>query len=357
MNKNARLCHFALQRTVLTVLLTLVALAGKGQIHYRIEGNIGTPDFTGWLYIQDQTEKRPKTVDSLWVQAGEIQGRELKARKPLIALLHSRDISIQFHPLFIEQGTIRMVEAPMPQRRKAFQGTPLNDEWRQLCHRADSLAQQFDEGRITKAEACRRLDNISEPLVRRHRDDLLGAYVVSTMAELGTDRLVQYVKMLSSRMQSNHIVYETVTPLLTARRTAVGKPFLDFAVEYDGQTTHLSDYVGKGKYVLLDFWASWCAPCREEIPNLIAAYNKYKDKGLEVVGVAAWDEPARTLRAIEEEKIPYPQILNSQKIATDLYGIIGIPHIILFAPDGTILARGLRGNQVGKVLDEIFEGK
>ena len=76
-----------------------------------------------------------------------------------------------------------------------------------------------------------------------------------------------------------------------------------------------------------------------------------------MVGVAAWDEPARTLRAIEEEKIPYPQILNSQKIATDLYGIIGIPHIILFAPDGTILARGLRGNQVGKVLDEIFEGK
>jgi hypothetical protein len=73
-----------------------------------------------------------------------------------------------------------------------------------------------------------------------------------------------------------------------------------------------------------------------------------------VVGVAAWDEPTRTLKAIEEEKIPYPQIINSQKIATDLYGIKCIPEIILFAPDGTILARGLRGEEIEKKLAEIF---
>ena len=78
-------------------------------------------------------------MDSLWVKAGEIRPCELKARKPLIALLHSRDISIQFHPLFIEEGTIRMVEAPLAQRRMAFEGTPLNDAWRQNALRANSL--------------------------------------------------------------------------------------------------------------------------------------------------------------------------------------------------------------------------
>ena len=135
------------------------------------------------------------------------------------------------------------------------------------------------------------------------------------------------------------------------------KPFTDFSVVYNGKTTHLSDYVGRGQYVLVDFWASWCAPCREEIPSIIAVYNKYKSKGLQVLGIAVTDKPAHTETAIKELGITYPQIINSQKIATDAYGIQAIPYSILFAPDGTILARGLRGEELEKKLAEIFKNK
>ena len=138
---------------------------------------------------------------------------------------------------------------------------------------------------------------------------------------------------------------------------APAKPFTDFSVVYHGKTTRLSDYVGHGQYVLVDFWASWCAPCREEIPSIIAAYNKYNSKGLQVLGIAVNDKPAHTEAAIKELCITYPQIINSQKIATDAYGIQVIPYSILFAPDGTILARGLRGEEIEKKLAEIFKNK
>ncbi|MBO7594754.1 MAG: TlpA family protein disulfide reductase [Salinivirgaceae bacterium] len=130
------------------------------------------------------------------------------------------------------------------------------------------------------------------------------------------------------------------------KATAVGSMFKDFAAEYNGKTTKLSDFVGKGQYVLVDFWASWCGPCRAEIPNLINVYNKYKGKKFNVLGVAVSDRPEDSERAMEELEINYPQILNTDDSCANLYGIMGIPHIILFGPDGTILERDLRGDAI-----------
>lgn len=133
-----------------------------------------------------------------------------------------------------------------------------------------------------------------------------------------------------------------------------GKMFTDFECEYNGKVQKLSDYVGKGKYVLVDFWASWCGPCKAEIPNLIKVYEKYKGDKFEVLGVATWDKPKDTEKAIQQMNIPYPQIINAQKAGSDAYGIMGIPQIILFAPDGKILKRDLRGAAIEEELQKIF---
>ena len=130
--------------------------------------------------------------------------------------------------------------------------------------------------------------------------------------------------------------------LLNKEETSVGHKFKDFENTYDGKTQRLSDYVGRGRYTLVDFWASWCGPCIRETKTIKELYSKYGPEGtnqLDVLGVAVWDEPENTLRAIEQHQLPWEQILNTQNVATDIYGIPAIPCIILFGPDGTILSR------------------
>lgn len=139
--------------------------------------------------------------------------------------------------------------------------------------------------------------------------------------------------------------------------TAPGKMFTDFEVTYDGNTHRLSDYVGKGNYTLVDFWASWCGPCMRKMPHLKEIYSQYAPKGLEVLGVAVWDEPAKSLATIDKLELPWKQIIDAQTIPTDIYGILGIPCIILFGPDGTIIARNPEDAELNAILEEVYAPK
>lgn len=137
--------------------------------------------------------------------------------------------------------------------------------------------------------------------------------------------------------------YKRVEKLIQANKnkaaTQPGSKFADFEIEYDGVKHRLSDVVGKGQYVLVDFWASWCGPCIRQTAVIKDLYNEYKDKGLKVLGVAVWDEPDDTKKAISQHGLEWECWLNGQNTPTDIYGISGIPCIILFGPDGTILSR------------------
>jgi len=149
----------------------------------------------------------------------------------------------------------------------------------------------------------------------------------------------------------------TSTQNANLKKTAEGMPFTDFTIEngsVDSSKVSLSDYVGKGKYVLVDFWASWCGPCIAEIPVLVEVYDQYKGDNFELLGVAVWDKRKDTQKSIEKHNATWPQIFDTGEIATKLYGISSIPHIILFGPDGTIVARGLRGDVLKAKIEEVM---
>ena len=114
------------------------------------------------------------------------------------------------------------------------------------------------------------------------------------------------------------------------------------------------DYVGNGSYTLVDFWASWCGPCRAETPNVVAVFEKYRDKGLIVIGVPVNDKLEATQKALVELGIHYPQVLDPSLRLAEQFGIVGIPYIILFDPEGNIIAEGLRGNEIEKAVSKVL---
>ena len=143
------------------------------------------------------------------------------------------------------------------------------------------------------------------------------------------------------------------------RRQAVGTMFTDLTLnDTTGTARKLSDYVGKGNYVLIDFWASWCGPCRAEMPAVKAAYDRFAPKGFQIVGLSLDQNRAAWTAGIKKLGITWPQLSDLkgwQSTAASTYGVNSIPHTLLVGPDGKVVAAGLRGEELMKKLEELYQ--
>jgi thiol-disulfide isomerase/thioredoxin len=155
-------------------------------------------------------------------------------------------------------------------------------------------------------------------------------------------------------------MYQSAAERLSRMKlTAVGAPFQEIVSKTpDGSEVKLSGYAGKGKYVLLDFWASWCPPCRKEMPFLVELYNQYKDKNFEIVGYSLDKDEQAWKKGIEELNMTWPQISDCaywQSLPVQVYDVHGIPNTVLIDPEGKIIQKGLTGEKLAEALRELIQ--
>lgn len=241
-------------------------------------------------------------------------------------------------------------------------GTVLNDRINQLTAGQKLIERQFYElpddslGQIKGEEIRKRYVEYTDSVMNANLDNPIGYYLFLQKAyEMDLPQLEEVISNYPNLGQTQRIS-KLADALRRKAETSEGSMFKDFEITYDGQTYRLSDYVGKGHYTLVDFWASWCGPCIRETATIKDLYNRFGESGLDVLGVAVWDEPDNTLEAIKRHDLPWPQIINCQNVPTDIYGISGIPTIILFDPDGRIISRGKQGSELVSAVEEALQG-
>ena len=174
-----------------------------------------------------------------------------------------------------------------------------------------------------------------------------------------TEKNDSILKLIPEMYQTDEGIAFIKKTVEKQKATAPGQKFIDFEMKTpEGEAIKLSDYIGKGKVVLIDFWASWCGPCRHEMPNIVAAYKQYKDKNFEIVGVSLDRDLEAWKKAIKDDGITWPQMSDLkfwQSEGAQLYAVNSIPHTVLVDGEGTILARGLHGEELQTKLAEVLK--
>ena len=222
-------------------------------------------------------------------------------------------------------------------------------------------------------EAIAKIADSGKKLLKKYPADaeIAPAVLGEIYHYLSDEELSDLLGTLGEEVQQTKVVSAISDNLQTKKATAVGQKFTDFTVDHVAgvdkagnpiyEKKSLSDFVGKGKVMLVDFWSPWCPPCKAEIPNIKAVWEKYHGDDFDVLSVAVWEESRKmnwrnTIDTAKVYDMRWLQLNNGHQEPAALYGIEGIPHMILFDKDGTILKRGddLRGAKTMKAVAEVL---
>ena len=197
-------------------------------------------------------------------------------------------------------------------------------------------------------------DGFRDEYIKAHPNSFVTHYILDGVKQ---DYPVDQLKDLMAGFTTESIYRDRLNDYVAKQeRLEVGQPFIDFTLQTkDGENVTLSEKIGQNKLTLVDFWASWCGPCRHENPVVKAAYEQFHELGFDVLGVSVDQDEEAWLKAVEDDQLPWTQVRDSENNASELYMIYYIPSNFLFDQNGTMVAKGLRGEDLAAKLAEILK--
>lgn len=360
------------------VLLSIISLTAAGYTlaacqsdTYRIKGTGDALRDGDTLYITNDM-MTGKPIDTVVVKEGVFE-TEGTTDSTAFCMIYSKRNNMMM-PFFIEPGTIKLRLSKNGEKSEVT-GTTVNDKWQNMADSIYTLSKKMQEtatrvyrnelGNDEQEKQKAAMDKLNEDFkglvlknAEENTDNEFGYFILTyyTQGIIAPETHMRLISEMPEKMRNRPAVQTVLKQLETESATAEGSRMKDFSMNgIDGKPMSIMQEIGRNKITIIDFWASWCGPCRNEMPHMVALYDKYKAKGLGIVGISLdnkqkdWETATKTLG------IKWPQMSDLKgwdNAAARMFNIRSIPQVIVVDQKGVILKKGLRGEALEKFVGE-----
>ncbi|MCL2098478.1 MAG: AhpC/TSA family protein [Bacteroidales bacterium] len=331
------------------------------------KGELDYPQlYSIWIHLYDDTNKEQRLqnpVITLFINNGDIAVTANLENLPTLAnrgIVVLRD-EAEGSGVFFHKKYVAFLDGIMPYNAKRGQAV---NAYRQALRQEDKMprAQQIELLLMVEQAEVDRTDYIHS-FILDNIDNPLGKYLFAQhVREFPVEDIDSVIASMSPEFKSSDAGQRLLEEVMTnARGGSKGAEFKDFCLaDPEGNDIMLSDYLGKGKYVLLEFWASWCGPCIAGFPHLKKVYELYRSEGFEILGVSLDDKHENWLAALQRLDLPWKNALAAAGWNSEIaryYNVTGVPACMLFGPEGTLINRNARDMTLEMLMIKIFGDK